>query len=908
MSLTRLTFTYAGGPQVFSTNFALGVLEADHIFVSVDGNVDGQGNQVFSNFTYDENTGNVTITDTLTIGDTGIIARIVPIESLITSFEEGGADVTRRNLDRMAKQVLMSAQQIRDQSDADTQRIDQFLDEVVDEVAELTQDAQNAASNSVQSALAAQGAALDASTSKQEAQDAAAMAQAAHKGRQYTTRAEFVADTDYVNGDDTPQEGTVATAGGLQYIRSAGATALPQLAGWLPFNAATPKHFDAVGDGITDDTAALIAAISSGLPLYWGSGIYRHTTPLSQSVAKVDWSGNGAVILYDGAHAREAVAITCGIGQDHKVCGIEFDANQKANVAVKFIAATVDQPITEWPNLFGSDLVARNAYRADRTFLDGDGMVVNGGFNRAEIDRVSVYDCFMAVGAEVVGSQGIFGITFGSNGSRRARHITLKNYHIENVWSEDATYKNDQDGVRIFQETAERTSSSYVLQGVIKNVANRAIKLHSGVNAVVDVLYRELDAAVIPQSGTFSNPDIDSQQCPATITNCRFHYDGAWHGSLIQNYTERPGLFRYGGTVVNGITGRFVNAAGSDIVVVRMTGEAGLSATKHIGTVSNIAIDGPVRSFLSVLIRGTEGTNNVSLVNAVGEVRTNAVEAFSETARLRVTAVNLHNTNPAAPVPLGANFDTGDRELTVLGYYGFTTTGAAVSFGGAKSLVTDTVTAVSALNGPTFDPNRVGNTRIGFKVPSTVGVSENDVILLLQDTTTTQSHASGVVHLYRGTAIAAGVSTLRFAISKDASSGALAGHCAFDGPAVKAAQLVLCEFEGTPRLGIRLSGGGAATALAEAFFSGNYLSAQPMALVSASSTTNIEPFVQRSGFEPVSELLQPVRIPSYVVASLPNASIFARCQVWVSDEVGGAQPAYSDGVNWRRFSDGEIVS
>ena len=282
MSLTRLTFTYAGGPQVFSTNFALGVLETDHIFVSVDGNVDGQGNQVFSNFTYDKNTGNVTITDTLTIGDTGTIARVVPIESLITSFEEGGTDVTRRNLDRMAKQVLMSAQQIRDQSDADNQRIDQFLDEVVEDVAELTQDAQDAAASSVQSALAAQGAALDAAESEQAAKDAAQAAEVEVKkiGRHYETRALFVADTGY-----TPADGTVVTAGGLAYVHSAGATALPGLPGWLPFGRAFVDHFaDNVIPGTTDMQAGIVAAVAycfaNGLELGWSAEDYVSTASI----------------------------------------------------------------------------------------------------------------------------------------------------------------------------------------------------------------------------------------------------------------------------------------------------------------------------------------------------------------------------------------------------------------------------------------------------------------------------------------------------------------------------------------------------------------------------------------------------------------------------------------------------
>jgi hypothetical protein len=30
--------------------------------------------------------------------------------------------------------------------------------------------------------------------------------------------------------------------------------------------------------------------------------------------------------------------------------------------------------------------------------------------------------------------------------------------------------------------------------------------------------------------------------------------------------------------------------------------------------------------------------------------------------------------------------------------------------------------------------------------------------------------------------------------------------------------------------------------------------------------------------------------------------------LWVSDETGGASPAYCDGTNWYRFSDGSVIS
>lgn len=48
-------------------------------------------------------------------------------------------------------------------------------------------------------------------------------------------------------------------------------------------------------------------------------------------------------------------------------------------------------------------------------------------------------------------------------------------------------------------------------------------------------------------------------------------------------------------------------------------------------------------------------------------------------------------------------------------------------------------------------------------------------------------------------------------------------------------------------------------------------------------------------------------LPSYTVSTLPSASI-AGGMIYVSNESGGAVPAFSDGTNWRRVTDRAIVS
>lgn len=46
----------------------------------------------------------------------------------------------------------------------------------------------------------------------------------------------------------------------------------------------------------------------------------------------------------------------------------------------------------------------------------------------------------------------------------------------------------------------------------------------------------------------------------------------------------------------------------------------------------------------------------------------------------------------------------------------------------------------------------------------------------------------------------------------------------------------------------------------------------------------------------------------FTVATLPDPADYPYTFIYVSDEAGGAQPAFSDGTNWRRLTDRAIVS
>ena len=48
--------------------------------------------------------------------------------------------------------------------------------------------------------------------------------------------------------------------------------------------------------------------------------------------------------------------------------------------------------------------------------------------------------------------------------------------------------------------------------------------------------------------------------------------------------------------------------------------------------------------------------------------------------------------------------------------------------------------------------------------------------------------------------------------------------------------------------------------------------------------------------------------PTYTVATLPSAASYPRGIIYVSNQATGAEPAFSDGTNWRIFSTRAIVS
>lgn len=57
-----------------------------------------------------------------------------------------------------------------------------------------------------------------------------------------------------------------------------------------------------------------------------------------------------------------------------------------------------------------------------------------------------------------------------------------------------------------------------------------------------------------------------------------------------------------------------------------------------------------------------------------------------------------------------------------------------------------------------------------------------------------------------------------------------------------------------------------------------------------------------------SAMEAPLALQQLAIADLPSASDWEGALVYVTDDTGGATPAYSDGTDWRRLRDDAVVT
>lgn len=286
------------------------------------------------------------------------------------------------------------------------------------------------------------------------------------------------------------------------------------------------KTFGAVGDGLTDDTAAIQAAVSSGKALYWGdaSDVYRVTAQIElRATTPVVWNSDGARIVSEATEATQRVIWVELQGNPISISGpLAIDANRNAYSGI-YIANANDTAVPATIR----DLTVLNPYRSAKAFTGGDGIALRGGFTTITLDRPVVKNVAMAPGAGTAGAQGVSGISITALTSLRSpRDVIINAPFIDGVYDENTESNIDQDGIKVFgaEDTAGYLlpfeTKFLITGGTIRNCGGRAVKSQTEWGVVDGVkIYRG-------QARVRGGADIDFQVGGGQVSNITSQYEG----------------------------------------------------------------------------------------------------------------------------------------------------------------------------------------------------------------------------------------------------------------------------------------------------------------------------------------------------------------------------------------------
>ncbi|MGS1095886.1 hypothetical protein ACVCNR_15010 [Aquamicrobium terrae] len=299
-----------------------------------------------------------------------------------------------------------------------------------------------------------------------------------------------------------------------------------------------PMMLGARADGAIDDTAAVRAALALGRPVDWGgaSRTYRVTDTITQIPPQdVYWASSGATILLDSANPVQfAISMNCA-GRNVTIVGsLLLNCQDKAFVGWYFQNSST----TTFGDFYASNLKVQNVFRGSSAFTGGDGIWIRGGWRNVYLERPDVRNVRMAIGAGVQGAQGVTGITVNAM-TLAPQEVTVIAPYIENVYSLDASYLFDQDGMRVFAAeddgTAVLTPSHFSLVGgKIRNCGGRGVKSQMEFGHIVGTHFERNASGHGSIARTGNMPEIDFQTGGGLIENIECKYNGSAPHRIVQ--------------------------------------------------------------------------------------------------------------------------------------------------------------------------------------------------------------------------------------------------------------------------------------------------------------------------------------------------------------------------------------
>lgn len=297
------------------------------------------------------------------------------------------------------------------------------------------------------------------------------------------------------------------------------------------------KQFGIVGDGVTDDTSSFTLLLNyikniGGNIINNSNILLKSSISIEDFTANCNLEGNGSFIFDLTSIAQNGLYIKT-TAEFNILGNLKFDFKNQCFNGLYIVSTNPN-------NNCKIEGEYRNIRRANTNFAGGNIILIRGGFNNVEIQAIAE-NALMATGAGVAGSQGITGITVSDYDENEtnyfAKVIKIKNGTIiNNIHSEDSSYTDDQDGLRVF---GNETSILIVENGVtISDCAGRWIKTQIGYSDISGSYYANNYFPVVCGIG------VQFGHC--NIHNCNFfnniNQDFSNFGTCIINFGTNPNV------------------------------------------------------------------------------------------------------------------------------------------------------------------------------------------------------------------------------------------------------------------------------------------------------------------------------------------------------------------------------
>ena len=241
------------------------------------------------------------------------------------------------------------------------------------------------------------------------------------------------------------------------------------------------KEFGAVGDGRTDDTAAIQKALDkasrNNAIVYFPGGIYSVDPKRTLSVksnTKIQGDGPSTTIQANGnIFGWELVRVS---GQNVEISNISFDGNKLVNRVLVVNGGS--------SNIKISNVKVANASESTNTSSEFyssvvTGILVYGNTSYVSIDNAEVQNIVSInkVGGSLV-ARGIYVTTTWGSNEAPAKQLSITNSHIHHIGPAD-----DGDGIYYEDPNLDNNygqdTNSVIANNLFDNCAKRAIKIYA---------------------------------------------------------------------------------------------------------------------------------------------------------------------------------------------------------------------------------------------------------------------------------------------------------------------------------------------------------------------------------------------------------------------------------------------